>query len=105
MSVSTWLSWPLSGGRARRGQHRNLVSRRKKAGMFLEQLEGRALLPNYTAPTVSALIADINAANTAGGANTITLTAPTTSPYRPWNNTTGANGRGHRRQGQSDHRG
>ena len=36
---------------------------------------------SYTAASVSALIADINAANTAGGANTITLTAPTTSPY------------------------
>ncbi len=49
--------------------------------MVLEHLEGRALLASYTAPTVSALIADVNAANTAGGPNTITLTAPTTSPY------------------------
>jgi len=47
----------------------------------LETLEGRTLLYNYTAATVSDLIADINAANTAGGANTITLTAPATSPY------------------------
>ena len=47
------------------------------------------------AATVSDLIADINAANTAGGANTITLTAPTTSPYvlTAVNNTTdGATG-------------
>ena len=35
----------------------------------------------YTAATVSDLIADINAANKAGGTNTITLTAPTASPY------------------------
>jgi predicted outer membrane repeat protein len=81
MSVSTWLSWRLSGSHARRGQRRNPASRRKKARLFLEHLEGRALLASYAAPTVSALIADINAANTAGGANTITLTAPTTSPY------------------------
>ena len=38
-------------------------------------------LASFTAATVSALIADINAANTAGGANTITLTAATTAPY------------------------
>jgi len=37
--------------------------------------------PPSSAASVSALIADINAANKAGGANTITLTAPTTSPY------------------------
>ncbi len=49
--------------------------------MLLDHLEGRALLASYTAPTVSALIADIGSANAAGGANTITLTAPTTSPY------------------------
>jgi hypothetical protein len=47
----------------------------------LEQLEDRMLPSSYTAATVSDLIADINAANAAGGTNTITLTAPTTSPY------------------------
>jgi hypothetical protein len=45
------------------------------------QLEDRRLPANFSAATVSALIADINAANTAGGSNTIILTAPTTSPY------------------------
>ncbi|HVC98721.1 MAG TPA: hypothetical protein VND64_33970 [Pirellulales bacterium] len=35
----------------------------------------------YTAATAADLIADINAANKAGGANSITLTAPTSSPY------------------------
>ena len=46
-------------------------------------MEGRTLMSglSLTAATVPALIADINAANTAGGANTITLTAKTTSPY------------------------
>jgi hypothetical protein len=39
------------------------------------------LLSSFTAATVSDLIADINAANNAGGSNSITLTAATTSPY------------------------
>ncbi|MGH7139106.1 MAG: hypothetical protein ACREHD_25445, partial [Pirellulales bacterium] len=47
----------------------------------LEQLESRTVLSAYSAVSVADLIADINAANTAGGANTITLAAPTTSPY------------------------
>ncbi len=49
--------------------------------LVLEHLEDRTLPSSYTAASVSDLIADISAANTAGGANTITLTAPTTSPY------------------------
>jgi hypothetical protein len=52
-------------------------------------------LSSYTAASVSDLIADINAANAAGGTNTITLTAPTTSPYvltAVDNTTDGANG-------------
>jgi hypothetical protein len=47
----------------------------------LEQFEDRTLLTSYRAGSVSDLINEINAANTAGGTNTITLTAPTTSPY------------------------
>jgi hypothetical protein len=47
----------------------------------VDLMEDRLVPTNYSAANVSALIADINAANTAGGANTITLTAPTTSPY------------------------
>ena len=54
------------------------------------------MLPStYSAATASDLIADINAANTAGGANTIVLTAPTSSSYvlTAVNNTTdGATG-------------
>jgi hypothetical protein len=49
--------------------------------LTLERLEDRTLPSSFTAATVSDLIADINAANAAGGSNTITLTAPTTSPY------------------------
>jgi hypothetical protein len=81
MMISSWLSWPISHSGAQRGQRPNPVSRRKKACFSLEPLEGRALLTSYTAAGVSDLIADITAANTSGGANTITLTAPTTSPY------------------------
>jgi len=49
--------------------------------LVLEHLEDRALPSAYSAASVSDLIADITAANKAGGTNTITLTAPTTSPY------------------------
>jgi len=47
----------------------------------LEALEKRMLPSTFTAATASDLIADINAANKHGGANTIVLTAPTTSHY------------------------
>jgi hypothetical protein len=47
----------------------------------LEVLEGRCLPSTYYAATAADLIADINAANKAGGANTIVLSAPTSSPY------------------------
>jgi hypothetical protein len=49
--------------------------------LSLEQLEDRTLPSTFYAATASDLIADINAANKAGGANTIVLTAPTNSPY------------------------
>jgi hypothetical protein len=42
-----------------------------------EVLEVRSLLSSYTAASVSALVADINAANANGGTNTITLAAST----------------------------
>ena len=58
-----------------------------------EVLEVRSLLSSYTAASVSALVADINAANANGGANTITLAANTTFDLTAVNNTTnGANG-------------
>ena len=44
----------------------------------VEQLESRCLLSNFTAASVAELIADINAANAAGGSNTITLAPGTT---------------------------
>jgi hypothetical protein len=59
----------------------------------LEQLEDRALPSSYTASTTAQLIADINAANAAGGNNTITLSANTTFDLTAVNNTAnGANG-------------
>ncbi len=95
MSLSTLLSGTFSHSQARRGKRRNPASRSKKARFSLELLEARALLTSYTAAGVSDLIADITAANTNGGANTITLTAATTAPYvlTAVNNTTnGSNG-------------
>ena len=87
MSFLSWLSWLPSGfaqnplGRTRR--QRPPAKRRPGRRLRLESLEGRTLMSglSLTAASVSDLIADINAANTAGGANTITLAAPTTSPY------------------------
>jgi hypothetical protein len=54
----------------------------------VEALEDRALPSSYTAASVSDLIADINAANQAGGANTITLVAGTTFALTAANATT-----------------
>ena len=69
-------------GRFRSSRHTKApASPRRCMHPRLEQLEDRTLMSNYSAATVSDLIADINAANAAGGTNTITLTAPTTSPY------------------------
>ena len=87
MSFLSCLSWLPSGfaqnrlGRTRR--QRPAAKRRPGRRLRLEALEGRTLMSglSLTAVTVSDLIADISAANTAGGANTITLAAKTTSPY------------------------
>jgi hypothetical protein len=71
------------------------ASRRRSARPRLEQLEDRLTPSTFSAATVSDLIADINAANRQGGANTIALTAPISSPYvlTAVNNTTdGATG-------------
>jgi predicted outer membrane repeat protein len=81
LSLSNWLSWPRSPIRTRRGRRSNPESRPKKARLFLEWLDHRVLPANYVAASVSALITDMNSANTSGGANTITLTAATTAPY------------------------
>jgi hypothetical protein len=46
--------------------------------LALERLEDRTVPASFTAASVADLIADINAANAAGGSNTITLVAGTT---------------------------
>jgi len=71
-------SWKSRVSGSRRPQARPA---RHRTRLVLERFEDRSLPSSYSAATVSDLIADINAANKAGGANTITLTAPTTSPY------------------------
>jgi DNA-directed RNA polymerase specialized sigma24 family protein len=54
----------------------------------LERLENRTLPSSYTAASVSDLVADINAANAAGGSNTITLATKTKFTRTDVNNTT-----------------
>jgi len=72
-------SWKSGRSRGRRPQQRPA---RRGTRLFLEHLEDRMVPSNYySAASVADLIADITAANTAGGANTIQLTAATTAPY------------------------
>jgi hypothetical protein len=54
----------------------------------VRQLEDRMALSNFTAATVPELIADINAANTGGGLNTITLVAGNTFTLTAADNST-----------------
>jgi hypothetical protein len=72
---------------------RPTASQPRRTRLSLETLEERTLPSGYTAASVAALIADLNAANAAGGSNTITLAANTTFDLTAVNNTTnGANG-------------
>jgi hypothetical protein len=85
-----WLDRSRGGRRSR-----TAASPPRRLRPCLEQLEDRTLPSSYMAATVSDLIADINAANKAGGTNTITLTAPTSNPYvliAVDNSSDGANG-------------
>src|SRR5688572_4485690 len=62
--------------RPRAGRHRRAaggLSLQEMDMNCIDQLETRRLLASFTASSVAELIADINAANAAGGANTITL--------------------------------
>jgi hypothetical protein len=61
-----------------RGQTRAVKSQGRTVRLRVEALEDRTLPSSYTAASVSDLIADINAANLAGGSNTIALVAGTT---------------------------
>jgi hypothetical protein len=58
-----------------RKHHRGGPVKRPQRRLVLEQLEDRLVPSNFTAANVTELIADINAANQAGGSNTITLVA------------------------------
>lgn len=90
-----WHSLMLKLWRPDSTRTRPQATQRRAVRLGVEQLEDRLVPSNFTAATVSDLIADINAANLAGGSNTITLTAPATSPYvltAVDNTTHGANG-------------
>jgi hypothetical protein len=79
-----WLPSIIGFGRSASGQTRHPrapAKPRRNPRLNLEQLEDRTVLSSYSAATVSDLIADINAANKAGGTNTIMLTAPASSAY------------------------
>jgi hypothetical protein len=81
MSFSSWLR-TLRPHCARTGRlTRPQTPRCRGPRLSVEQLEDRLVPSNFSAASVSNLIADINASNRAGGTNTITLTAPTNSPY------------------------
>jgi len=72
---------------------RRQARKHRPTRLLLERLDDRVLPSAYTAGNVSDLIADINAANQAGGSNTITLVAGTTFNVAAVNNTTdGATG-------------
>src|SRR6476620_2607096 len=60
-------------GLAIRAEKAPASRRRGGARLGLKPLEDRTVLSGYTASSVAELIADINAANAAGGSNTITL--------------------------------
>jgi hypothetical protein len=74
MFFSSWLRKPSAKSRTTRQATSTFRPR-------LEVLECRCLPSTYYAATAADLIADINAANKAGGANTIVLTASSSSPY------------------------
>jgi hypothetical protein len=93
MSISSWFPWKL--GRQYKGRARAAYGPAFRRGMrpAVEQLEDRNVPSNFTAATVSDLIADINAANSAGGSNTIALVAGNTYTLTAVDNSTdGATG-------------
>jgi hypothetical protein len=76
MSLFSWL----------RSSKSTRPTRSRSRRLSVEALEDRMVPSTFYAATASDLIADIKAANLQGGANTIVLTAPTTSPYLLWTN-------------------
>jgi hypothetical protein len=83
----------LAGATRSRKPQRPTATTGKPFRPRLETLEDRAVPANFTAASVSDLIADINAANRHGGSNTITLVAGNTFTLNAVNNATdGATG-------------
>jgi hypothetical protein len=76
MSMRSWIH-KLFASRTPRTIRKAPARRR----LHIEQLEDRLVLNSYTAASAADLIADIGLANAAGGANTITLTAASSSHY------------------------
>src|ERR1051326_1314598 len=71
-----------------RSEHRPAERKPASIRLTIEALEDRTALTTFTAASVSDLIADINAANLAGGANTIALATGRTFTLTAVNNTT-----------------
>jgi hypothetical protein len=76
----SFFSW-LRNGKRKPNRGRGAAPKPGRFRLQFEALENRMLPCTYYPATASDLIADINAANKSGGANTIVLTAPTNSPY------------------------
>jgi hypothetical protein len=94
MTTRSWLR-SLSASRTPRRAPQGSRKTPARYRPRFEALEDRTLLNSYLAATAADLITDIGLANAAGGTNTITLTAPPSSPYTltAVNNTTdGPNG-------------
>src|SRR5438132_10673030 len=86
-----WLARWVAG--AESSKPRRQTAPRRGLRLTLEQLEDRTVPSSFTAASVSDLIADINAANLAGGSNTIALVAGNPFSLTAVNNTTdGATG-------------
>ena len=79
MQLFSWLTKRMTG----RPQNRRAPACRPTPRFrpHLEALEDRTVPSTFYAATASDLIQDIHTADQQGGANTIVLTAPTTSPY------------------------
>ena len=67
-------------------RHQTGTKRPARARPVLELLEDRTVLSNYTAASVTDLIADINLANQYGGSNTIGLVAGNTFTLTAFDN-------------------
>jgi hypothetical protein len=88
MRLHPWRNQSLTSHQAPRP-----AARRPGRRLSLEALEDRIVLSSFTAATVADLVADIHAANQAGGANTITLVPGSSFQLTAVDNTTdGATG-------------